>query len=201
MTGFVLLHADRAATLLADDPIVPADDVARFADVTGLLGAASALRADADGAREAALATARDEGFAAGYAEGRAAGEESITEELVRLVEADAARAERQRTDLARLAIEVVRRIAGAVGSPEFVARIAAQATAEVAPDAFATIRVHPDAADRTSERLAGLRHVAVEGDTTLAPFDCVVETALGRTRAGLETQIALLERAWRPVA
>lgn len=201
MTAFVLLHADRAATLLADDPIVPADDVARFAEVTELLGETAALRADADRARDAALAEARDEGFAAGHAEGRAAGEASIAEALLRLAKADAARAEAQRADLARLAIGVVRRIAGSVGAPEFVAGIAAQAAVKIAPDGVATIRVHPDAAPRASERLAGLRHVAVEEDAALDYTDCVVETALGRTHAGLETQLALLERSWELTA
>lgn len=197
MSSYLLIHADRAATLLADDPIVPANDVARFGEVTALLDAASALHDRAHDARTATLAAAQAEGFAAGHAEGRAAGEASIREELLRLAQEDAARAETQRGDLARLALEVVRRIAGSVGAPEIIAAIAAKAAAQVAPETAATIRVHPHAAARVAERVAGLRHIAVEGDASLGPDDCVVETALGRTRAGLDTQIAQLERSW----
>lgn len=197
MSSFLLLHADSASTLLADDPIVPADDVTRLEDVTALLDAAAALRNDAQEARDAARAAARAEGFAAGHAEGRAAGEASIRDELLRLAQDDAVRAETQRADLAKLALEVVRRIAGTIGAPEMIAGIAAQAAAQVAPETAATVRVHPAAVVRVTERLATLRHISVEADETLAPDDCVVATPLGRTHAGLDTQIAQLERAW----
>ncbi len=197
MSGFILLHAQADASLLADDPIVPAADVARFAETVALLGAAAALRDDARGARDTALADAREEGYAAGHAEGRAAGDASIRDELARLAAADAARADAQREDLARLALKVVRRIAGSVGTDDFVAGLAAQAAAHVAPETAATVRVHPDAVARTRERLAGARLLSVEGDATLDPFDCIVETLLGRTHAGLDTQLAHLEQAW----
>lgn len=197
MSNFLLLHADHAATLLADDPIVSADDVTRFGDVTALLDAATSLRDDAQQARGAALAAARAEGFAAGHAEGRAAGEASIRDELLRLAHEDAARATAQRADLAKLALEVVRRIAGTIGAPEMVAGLAAQAAAQVAPETAATVRVHPAAVAQVTERLATLRHITVEADETLARDDCVLATPLGRTHAGLDTQIAQLERAW----
>lgn len=197
MSNFLLLHADRAATLLADDPIVSAEDVTRLDSATALLGAAAMLRDDAQEARNAVLATARAEGFAAGHAEGLAAGEASIREELLRLAQDDAGRAAAQRADLAKLALEVVRRIAGTIGAPDMIAGIAAQAAAQVAPETAASVRVHPDAVAATTQRLAGLRHITVEADDSLAPNDCVLVTPLGRTHAGLDTQIAQLERAW----
>lgn len=197
MSAFLLLHADRATTLLADDPIVSAKDVTRLGSATALLGAATMLRDDAQGARDATLAAARAEGFAAGHVEGRAAGEVSIREELLRLAQEDAVRAGAQRADLAKLALEVVRRIAGTIGAPDVIAGIAAQAAAHVAPETAATVRVHSDAVVATTRRLAGLRHITVEADDTLAPDDCVLATPLGRMHAGLDTQIAQLERAW----
>lgn len=197
MSSFLLLHVDRDATLLADDPIVPANDVTRLRDVTALLDAATTMRDDAHDARNAALASARAEGFRAGHVDGLAAGEASIREELLRLAQDDAVRAEAQRADLAKLALEVVRRMAGMIGTPDFVAGIAAQAAAQVAPTTAATVRVNPAVAPRVAERLGSLHHVTVEGDETLEIDDCIVETALGRTHAGLETQIAQLERAW----
>lgn len=193
--SFVLIHADRQATLLRDDPIVPAAQVPAFNEARDLLDAVTALRGDAAEAVEAAREAARAEGYAAGHAEGLAAGAASIRDELMRLVQADAVRAEAQRGDLARLALEVVRRIAADLGAPETVAALADRAAAAVAPDPAPVVRVHPDALSATRARLDP--RIAVEADAALAPTDCVVATPLGEVRAGLETQLSALARAW----
>ena len=193
--SFVLIHADRQATLLRDDPIVPASQVPAFNEARDLLDAVSALRGDAAEAVAAATEAARAEGYAAGHVEGLAAGAASIRDELMRLVQADAVRAEAQRADLARLALEVVRRIAADLGAPETVAALADRAAASVAPDPAPVVRVHPDALSATRARLDP--RIAVEADASLAPTDCVVATPLGEVRAGLETQLAALARAW----
>ena len=36
-----------------------------------------------------------------------------------------------------------------------------------------------------------------MEADPTLTDTDCVVETALGQVRAGLEVQLGAIERVW----
>lgn len=192
---FVLIHADRQATLLRDDPIVPASQVPAFNEARDLLDAVTTLRGDAADAAARAAEAARAEGYAAGHAEGLAAGAASIRDELMRLVQADAVRVEAQRADLARLALEVVRRIAADLGAPETVAALADRAAAAVAPDPAPVVRVHPDALSATRARLDP--RIAVEADASLAPTDCVVATPLGEVRAGLETQLAALARAW----
>ena len=196
MTNFLLLHADRDTSLLVDDPIVPAGDVARFGEIAALLDAAAALRRDADSAYHVAREEARAGGYAEGERAGRAAGEAAIRDELLRLAQADAARGEAQRADLARLALEVVRRIAGELGA-DVVAGIATRAAQDIAPNAHATIRVHPDAVDATRTRLEAGGKLAIVGDASLDAADCIIETPLGRTHAGLETQLAHLQRAW----
>jgi type III secretion protein L len=195
MSGFVLIRADAASTLLRDDPIVRAGDVPVLAEAERLLASATALRDDARRASEDAADAARAEGYAAGHAEGLAAGSAEIRDELLRLAGADAERAAAQRGDLARLALEVIRRIAAELGAPEMVAALADRAAAAVAPDTPLTVRVPPAALARTRERVRA--HATVEPDETLGATDCVLVTPLGEVRAGLETQLAQLGKQW----
>jgi len=195
--SYVVLHADRLATTLAEDPIVPAADVARLHDLAGLLAEAARLRDAVATDVDAARAAARAEGFAAGYAEGRAAGEAEVREELFKLALRDQAALAARRADIARLAIEVVRRIAGEVGDPAMVAAIAEHAAATVAPDTKLTVRVAPSAEAATRERIDGRPGLVVEADPSLAADACVIETALGTAHAGLSTQLAQIERNW----
>lgn len=193
--SFVLIHADAQATLLRGDPLIPASDVPAFQEARDLLVTAARIRAAAAQVADKAAAVARGEARAAGHAEGLAAGAEAIRAELLRLVAADALRAEAQRADLGRLALEVVRRIASDLGEPNMVAALAARAALSVAPDPKPIVRVHPSALDATRARV-GTR-ASVEGDAAMAATDCVIATPLGEVRAGLETQLAALGRAW----
>lgn len=195
MSGFVLIRADAGATLLRDDPIVRRADVPRLRDVDGLLASATALRDDARRASEAAAEGARAAGYEAGRAEGLAAGAEAVRAELLRLAHADAARAEQQRGDLARLGLEVVRRIAADLGAPATVAALAEKAAAEIAPDTHVVVRVPPAAVEPTRARFGD--HAVVEADETLGETECVLATPLGEVRAGLDTQLAQLAKQW----
>jgi type III secretion protein L len=195
VSAFVLIRADAATTLLRDDPIVRAGEVAALREANALLAAATAMRDGARRANDTAAEQARAAGYAAGRAEGLAAGAAEVRAELLRLAQADAERAERQRGDLARLGVEVVRRIAAELGAPAMVAALADKAAASVAPDLKLTVRVSPAAVERTRDRLGA--QVAVEPDETLEATDCVLATPLGEVRAGLETQLAQLAKHW----
>lgn len=195
--SFILIHADAGATLLADDPVVPAADLPALHDALALLGAAGGLRDRAAAAGTAAAEDARREGREAGAAEGRAAAQAELGAELVRLGEQAAAdRADRQR-DVVRLATGVVRRIAGELG-PDLVAGMAERAAAAQAGEQQAVVRVHPDAVEAVARRVARLR---VEADAALDPADCVIDSPFGRTLAGLEPQLARIEQAWMQAA
>lgn len=195
MSGFVLIRADASATLLRDDPIVSASDLPLLEEAQKLLSAASVLREEARRDAEIAADAARAEGFAAGHAEGLAAGAEAVVAKLLGLAKADAARADAQRGDLARLGLEVVRRIAADLGSADMVAALAEKAASTIAPDAAVTIRVPPAAVAQVRARLGD--RATVEPDETLAANDCVLSTSLGDVHAGLETQLTQLARQW----
>jgi type III secretion protein L len=195
---FLLLHADAAGTLLADDPVVSAEAVTPLRDALALLDAAGAARARASEASAAESAIAHDAGRAAGEAQGLAEAQATIGAELLRLAEEAAAREAAQRGDVVRLALAVVRRIAGDLG-PDLVAGLAEQAAAALAEESQATVRVHPSAQDAVATRLASHRRLRVEADPALSETECVIDTPLGRTIAGLEAQLTQIEQALQP--
>lgn len=194
---YIVLHADRLATVLTDDPVVPAAEMPRITDAVTLFAQAGRLHADARAAIDEARAAGHAEGLVVGRAEALAAGEAETRAELFRLAIRDGEERVRRQAEVAALAIEVVRRIAGEIGAPAMVAGLAERATAALAPDSVVTIRVAPDAVAAVAARLAAHPEWTVAGDATLGPVDCVVETPLGRTRAGLDTQLAQIEKAW----
>lgn len=195
--SFTLLAADRVATLLADDPVVPAAEIPPLRDALALLAAARDLHDTRAAAVEAATAEGRAAGRAEGYRDGCAAGEEAAAALLADIAARerrhDAARAQ----EIARLALEVVRRIAGEVGPADTVAALAARAADAVAAPADLIVRVAPSALTATQARLGGRTGLRIVADPALDPLDCVVETPLGRARAGLATQLAQIARAW----
>jgi flagellar biosynthesis/type III secretory pathway protein FliH len=195
--SFLVLHADRLATALTDDPLVPAADVGRVQDALALLAEAGSLRAGVGDAIDAAREAARAEGFAAGRAEGLAAAESERQAELFRMVMRDGELQRERQKDIARLALEVVRRIAGELDHGTMVAGLAERAAAQLVPDSVAVVRVAPGAVERVRVQLDGRAGLSVEADPSLDGQDCVIETALGRTHAGLETQLAQIERMW----
>lgn len=195
--SFLVLHADRLATALTDDPLVPADDVGRVQDALALLAEAGRLRVGAGAAIDAARENARAEGFAAGRAEGLAAAESERQAELFRIALRDGELQRERQKDIARLALEVVRRIAGEIDRSAMVAGLAERAAAQLAPDSVAVVRVAPPALETVRTRLDGRAGLSVEADPLLGEQDCVIETALGRTHAGLDTQLAQIARMW----
>lgn len=195
--SFLVLHADRLATALTDDPLVPAEDVGRVQEALGLLAEAGKLRTGAGEAIDTARETARAEGFAQGRAEGLAAAESERQAELFRIALRDRELQRERQKDIARLALEVVRRIAGELDDGAMVAGLAELAAAQLAPDSVAVVRVAPAALDAARARLDGRAGLTVQADPSLGREDCVIETALGRTHAGLDTQLAQIARTW----
>ena len=195
--SFVLLHADRLRSVVAADALVPASEVETVRHAAELLAEACRLRDAAVEEVAQARAAAHAEGLAAGQAQGRAEADAQVAAALVELQARAVEQEVRRRGDIARLAIEVVRRVAGEVGEASFVAGLAERAAAALAPDQPAVVRVAPGVADAVRARLSSHPAVTVEADPAVTQVDCVLETTLGRTHAGLETQLGAIERAW----
>jgi flagellar biosynthesis/type III secretory pathway protein FliH len=166
---------------------------------------AAAARADADALRAQAGA-ALDEARRQGRDEGRA----EAAAEMAALLADARAQAERLReaatpTAIA-LAVKMAEKVVGRAVTlaPELMAEIAGAALEACRPGGdWIRLRVHPDDAaavnarrDTLAARAPGVASLDVVSDETVGRHGCVVETAVGRVDARLDTQLAALERA-----
>lgn len=194
---YVLIHHGALATAHAVSGVVPAAEVHRLRSAAELLVRAEALSAGSEAQAAAAREEGRVAGFAAGLSEGRAAAAAEKAVALAELNTAAAAERERLRRDIGRLALEVVRRIAGEIGPEAVVSGLADVALRHLLPDSPVVLRVAPVAAGAVEARSIGRFDAAVAPDAALGLYDCVVETGAGRVHAGLDTQLAALAEAW----
>ena len=181
---------------------MPAAVMDARADAAALRAAA---RADAEAIRAGAAAE-RDAAVAAGRDQGRAEGAAEIAALLA------AARLEAQRLREAgtptaiALAVKMAEQIVGRAVTlaPALMAEIAGAALEACRPRGdWVRVRVHPDDGAAVTARRDALvarapRAAALEivGDESVGRYGCVIETAVGRVDARLETQLAALERA-----
>lgn len=192
-----LIAASRAGTLASGDPVVPAAAVAPLREAATILDAAGRLHAEVESDCAASVAAASATGFAAGHAAGLQAASAEAAKSLFDLNLRAADERRTMRAEISGLALGVVRRIAGNLGDEALVAALAERAAQDLAPDVVAAVRVAPAAVGATVERLRGYPGLTVVGDATLAATDCVIETPLGASHAGLDVQLAAVERAW----
>jgi len=182
--------------------VMPAAVMDARADAEALRAAA---RADAEAIRAGAAAE-RDAAVAAGRDQGRAEGAAEIAALLA------AARLEAQRLREAgtptaiALAVKMAEQIVGRAVTlaPALMAEIAGAALEACRPRGdWVRVRVHPHDAAAVEARKQALAARAptaaaldVVADDAVGRFGCVIETAVGRVDARLETQLAALERA-----
>ena len=182
--------------------VVPAAVLDARAEAATLLAAA---RADADAIR-ARAGDDRDQACAQGREQGRA----EAAAEIAALLAAARAQAERLReasTPAAiALAVKMAEQIVGRAVTlaPEMMADIAGAALEACRPRGdWVRVRVHPDDVAAVTARKSALAARApttaaldVVADEAVGRHGCVIETAVGRVDARLETQLAALERA-----
>lgn len=204
---FVALIRHPVVGVATDQWVLRADDVEALDSALAVGRRLSRLLDDSEQMLRAAKERAVDEGHAAGKAAGLNAAREEVATELTAMASA----AHHQRLALqgsvARLAIQVVRKLAGEVGAPEMVAGLAQTAAADLLPGAsLITLLVHPSVADAVKARLSAAQsarpnkplHVEIRTDDAMDPFDCTLDTAFGTTIAGLDAQLGRLERVLR---
>ena len=170
---------------------------------------AEALRAAARTDAEAIGAQARaahEEAVREGRAQGRAEGAAEIAA-LLAAARVQAAQLREAATPTAiALATKMAAQIVGRAVTlaPEVMADIAGAALEACRPRGdWVRVRVHPDDAAAVTARRQALAARAptaaaldIVADETVGRFGCVIETAVGRVDARLETQLAALERA-----
>lgn len=195
---YTLIASAPGAALLTDQSIIPREDAAKVESAAEMVALAQARLAVVESYRTAQGQVGHAEGFAAGYEEGRALAAREAAETVARLHgEMEAAR-EQLRAATGRLALDVVRRIAVELGPEATLAALAERAVRDVLPDAPITVHVAPASVGAVTTRLWPIgATIEVQADETLTPGDCIIETAAGRSHAGLEVQLAALERVF----
>lgn len=152
---------------------------------------------------EAIERQAREEGYAAGLAEGRAAARQQLDERLARLeaILVAAARPlqaldDATEQELARLAMVAARRVvlAELKTDPQLVVQAVREAAAAL-PSATRELRVwvHPDDMNLLRELGAAEPHWRLGANPALARGDCVLESERSRLDATVDTRLAVV--------
>ena len=196
-----LIAANGAATLATDAPVIRAADVGALRTAAAAVTAAGQLHGRGEEMAAAAKSAGHAAGHEAGMTEGRDAAAAEAREKLFAMTMALSAERARLRADVSSLALQVVRRIAGEIGDEAMVVALAAKATDELLPDESATVRVSPEAFATVQAKLRTRPSLTVVGDASVGANDCLIETPLGISHAGLDVQLAAVERAWAQAA
>jgi type III secretion protein L len=202
--SFLALHSDAHLTLSTDEGLIPAAQVRSFTDAMALLQALRCLR-DGEALRIAsAVQTARAQGHAQGLLEGQreaqAEAAEQVADTLAQLVAEQQQQHADMREAVLALSLLLVRRIAATLAPDQVLAALLADALDRVLANdeagrgaAPCAIRLPPqllDAVRRHCQARAPALAVEWRADDSLAPLDCVIETAAGRVLAGLDAQL-----------
>lgn len=153
-----------------------------------LLAAETERLADAE-------ASARAAGHQHGLEEGRAQARQELAARVVELERASREHKMALRSRTTRLAIEIVRKIAGNVAPAKWIASQAVRASEDLIDDSPLTLRVHPDRVDEVRVALDGNKRSfeGVVADDTLTLDACVLDSHVGRVDATLASQLQRL--------
>jgi type III secretion protein L len=192
---------DGGLRLLPEQRLLKAADVKAIADVRALL---DQVAAEAERSREAAK-EAYEEAKRQGYDDGLAAGKDQVAGRLVELSDQGAALVSDLEARIPEIVMSALRQILGTFDDTEVVIRTLRQALRMFRHQTDLTIRVPPDRFEEVRARIQELRadsgtgaYVEVVADRHLAAGGCVLESELGSVDAGIEAQLAVLERAMR---
>jgi flagellar biosynthesis/type III secretory pathway protein FliH len=181
-------------TLAVGAKVIPADAWVPLTRAQALIDHANDTLAGLD--RE--IAEERAKARELGHAEGRLAALEEFTSATAALHAAREQLGVQMRAQLTELAVAVVERIAPALGVERVVPQLASEAVRQLPLEPNLVVRVHPDVAEATRQRLAseglalgaGGATFEVVGAPEFGAFDCVIETEGGVVRAGLNEQL-----------
>lgn len=198
-SGAVAVTDRRAFSRAVTAPVMPAHAWARLDELDELLEQVNALHAQA----EQEVARAREQGQAAGFAEGLARAQQQMTEKLAALNERRARVLGEASGRITDLACAIVARIAPDFDAASVVPPLVMQAVEAAQAEQFLLIRVHPQVRSNVEAGLGAVRqaHPAVGvielvEDESLDRLSCVVVSEAGEVRAGVAQQIEAIRAA-----
>ncbi len=123
-----------------------------------------------------------------------------LTSAVAGLAEMRAAMYKEAQADLLRLSVAIARRIVHRelLVSPDILESIVSVVLEKLDRQEVHRVRVHPAMAVRLDQDLKNLPHqraIQVAPDATLTPGDCIIETGRGNVDAGIDSQLAEIER------
>lgn len=179
--------------------VVPARHWAKLDELDALIDRVNGLYAEAEGE----IARAREQGQAAGFAEGLARAQQQMAEKLAGLNERRARVLAEAAGRITDLACAIVARIAPGFDAASVVPPLVMQAVEAAQAEQFLLIRVHPSVRGTVESGLGAVRqaHPAVGvielvNDESLDPLSCVVVSEAGEVRAGVAQQIEAIRAA-----
>jgi type III secretion protein L len=195
--AYTVLHGRRSLQLSTQRLLVPAHEMSSFVSAVECAQALSSLFEHERTRVEAALAQAREEGWAQGRDQGRQAAEQAVAEAVGRMAKHLQAQQAAAREAVGTLALAVVAKLSASLGATRVVPALVEQAVIELLPARSTRVRVAPSVLDATRAHLAELGLEAdVRADDHLGEFDGVVESVHGQSWVGLDTQLAAMGRA-----
>lgn len=149
---------------------------------------------------------AQKEGLATGYQEGLAKAKQEIEENLANsikiLAQAEEERVQRiasSEAEILKLVTGIAEKIIGSElkSAPEQLISIVKEALSRVATASSITIKINPDSLGLLQENLPALQGVfsepkaiTIQGDQTILPGDCFIETEHGKVDARVKSQL-----------
>lgn len=189
----------RAFTRTVTAPVMPARAWERLEELDRLLDQVNGLYQQA----EQEIASAREEGQTAGFAEGLERAQQQMTERLAALNERRARVLGDAAGRITDLACAIVARVAPGFDAASVVPPLVMQAVEAAQAEQFLLIRVHPEVRASVEAGLGAVRqaHPAVGvielvDDESLDRLSCVVVSEAGEVRAGVEQQIEAIRAA-----
>ncbi|HEV2503941.1 MAG TPA: type III secretion system stator protein SctL [Mesorhizobium sp.] len=179
--------------------ILRADEVGAWQDGYAFIEQAKAEAQKLNDAAKRAYAAE----YAQGYKDGRTQGET----DAARLVVDTSVKVDRYlaglETEVAGLALDVVRRVLGQFDVGTLVAKAARQAISEVRRAKYLKFRVHPQSVGRMRDELSAIladgdlgMSLEIDADDTLAPGACILSTDMAVIDAGIEAQLEAIGAA-----
>jgi type III secretion protein L len=144
---------------------------------------------------KAGISKAHDAGRASGHREGFDKGARTATQLVAETTAAVDRYLASIEGEVARLAIDIVRRLFGEVDATELVARLATTAVAGLRHERRLQVKVNPHMVENVRQALAqvlpSVDLVTVTADPKLAPDGCIVATEFAVIDASLTAQLA----------
>jgi flagellar biosynthesis/type III secretory pathway protein FliH len=185
--NLIVVQNSAIATVLHKGRVVKANMVPSLKQADDLLSSIDTIIAEAKQAASLQSSVAAD-----------VAGKIKWDEKLIQLeYEVNSDRKD-LRDQVSKLAIEIVRHLAPAVGALEMVPALVDKLAKEQIGDLKLQIHVHPDVVAATRSRTLTLNaDVEVFANPEADLFSCIIETPHGKIDGSLETQLFLLNEAF----